>query len=110
MIEKKTVLVLGAGASEPYGFPTGEKLLKDIVDIFKHRPLPPLHASLREFGFEDDFIRDFVKELNGSGRHSVDAFLEDRKDFERIGKAAMIAALVPKEDPLTILDHSKNEH
>jgi len=27
MIEKKTVLVLGAGASILYGFPTGEELL-----------------------------------------------------------------------------------
>jgi len=35
MIEKKTVLILAAGASKPYGFPTGEELLREIVDIAK---------------------------------------------------------------------------
>lgn len=30
MIEKKTVLVLGAGANAPYGFPTGKGLVREI--------------------------------------------------------------------------------
>jgi len=38
MIEKRTVLVLGAGASKSYGFPTGEELLHQIVDINQHSP------------------------------------------------------------------------
>jgi hypothetical protein len=109
MIERKTVLVLGAGASIPYGFPTGEKLLRDIVDIKHHGPTP-LENHLRECGFLPKDIQHFVNELNRSGRHSVDAFLEHRTEFERIGKAAMIAALIPKEDPATILDHSNIEH
>jgi hypothetical protein len=109
MIEKKTLLVLGAGASKPYGFPTGEELLRQIVDIKQHGPTP-LEDSLRECGFEVNEIKGFVNELHSSGRKSVDAFLEHRTEFERIGKAAMIAALIPKEDPATILDHSNNEH
>ncbi len=109
MIEKKTVLVLGAGASIPYGFPTGEELLKDIVKIFQYSPTP-LGDSLRDCGFRDDLIKDFVNQLNRSGRKSVDAFLEHRTEFERIGKAAMIAALIPKEDPAKLFDRSNNEH
>jgi len=35
MINKETVLVLGAGASMDYGFPSGEGLLQDIVNILK---------------------------------------------------------------------------
>ena len=33
MISKNTVLVLGAGASMDYGFPSGEELLQDIINI-----------------------------------------------------------------------------
>jgi hypothetical protein len=35
MIKKETVLVLGAGASMDYGFPSGEYLLQDIVNTLK---------------------------------------------------------------------------
>ncbi len=31
MIEEPTVLVLGAGASLPYGFPTGSQLVSDAL-------------------------------------------------------------------------------
>lgn len=32
MFEKKTVLILGAGASVPYGYPTGQELISKIID------------------------------------------------------------------------------
>ena len=32
MIEEKTVLILGAGASMEYGFPSGEELIEDIIN------------------------------------------------------------------------------
>ena len=34
MITRKTVFILGAGASEPYGYPRGKDLLIAQVDIF----------------------------------------------------------------------------
>jgi len=34
MIKEKTVLILGAGASKPYGFPTGEELRREIIDNY----------------------------------------------------------------------------
>ena len=34
MIERPTLFVLGAGASEPYGYPTGAELRRYICDIF----------------------------------------------------------------------------
>ena len=38
MIEVPTCLVLGAGASAPYGFPVGETLMDDIIDKVATRP------------------------------------------------------------------------
>ena len=34
MIKDKTVLILGAGASVPYGYPTMDKLRNDIIEKF----------------------------------------------------------------------------
>ena len=33
MITKPTVLVLGAGASNPYGYPLGGELLGDVISM-----------------------------------------------------------------------------
>jgi len=33
MITKPTVLVIGAGASKPYGFPTGQELRDYILEL-----------------------------------------------------------------------------
>jgi hypothetical protein len=109
MIEKRTVLVLGAGASKPYGFPTGEELLKEIVYV-EQDSATPVGNALQQCGFRDLHIREFVYEMNRSGRKSVDAFLEHRAEFEIIGKTAMIAALVPKENPPKLFDRSNDEH
>ena len=35
MINNDTVLVLGAGASMDYGFPSGEQLIEDIIKLFR---------------------------------------------------------------------------
>ncbi len=43
-------------------------------------------------------IADFVHALRRCGKSSVDTFLEHRIDFLNIGKAAMAAALIPRED------------
>lgn len=35
MIDNDTVLVLGAGASMDYGFPSGEQLIEDIINYLE---------------------------------------------------------------------------
>src|SRR5579863_1391995 len=36
MFEKQTLLVLGAGASRPYGFPLGDGLIKEIISSIRN--------------------------------------------------------------------------
>ena len=95
MIKSNTVLVLGAGASAPFDFPTGQGL-KDLVceETLQHSGTIHLLNSL---GFNTDIISRFRTALGNSGRLSVDAFLEYRDDFLDIGKIAIAAALLPFE-------------
>lgn len=36
MFQKQTLLILGAGASKPYGFPLGEELINEIIKHIRH--------------------------------------------------------------------------
>lgn len=62
MIEIPTCLVLGTGASVPYGFPSGIDLRKRILKNFTDRRW---HDLLSELRFEDeDFIASFHSDFN----------------------------------------------
>jgi len=98
MILKPTVLVLGAGASAPYGFPCGRKLLLDICKALSS-PSSSLSKKLIEYGFHWQDIVEFQKGLDLSNQPSVDAFLEKRPQFVEVGKAAIVCSLIPYEQP-----------
>ncbi len=96
MIDIPVVLVLGAGASHPYGFPLGTELRNIIVgstlgDSSRFRDL------IRQSGFEWEEFVAFQSELLLSRFASVDAFLEHRKEFVQIGKTAMAYVLIGRE-------------
>jgi hypothetical protein len=96
MIGRRTVLILGAGASVDYGFPTGRKLLLDICrNTNKDKSL--FHFLNRTMGFEAEKIQQFQEALLNSQAPSVDLFLENRREFEELGKAAMGASLISYE-------------
>ena len=66
MIRKRTVFVLGAGASAAYGFPSGAKLADEIcrrMSTAKH----PFTNQLRAM-FGDQAIETFPREFLRSGR------------------------------------------
>jgi hypothetical protein len=96
MLTKKTVLVLGAGASEPFGFPTGIQLSQQVYE--KLEPPHTAHHWLTGLcGYTVDQVAQFRRSFFLSGKNSVDAFLEYRDDYMQIGKAAMAAILIPYE-------------
>ncbi len=96
VIEKNTVLILGAGASVDYGFPTGRRLLFEICsDLSDDANL--FNFLSRSMGFPPEDIRRFRSALLSSQAPSVDLFLENRRDFERLGKNVIAAALLPHE-------------
>ncbi len=76
MIRKNTVLVLGAGASCPYGFPTGTQLRDAIRNLHNITKLDPRLALYDECGVSLPEIRGLGIEFRYSGVKSIDAFLE----------------------------------
>src|SRR6266496_3026673 len=87
MIQRPTVLILGAGASHPYGYPLGWDLAR---------------CEAREGD-----VNEFRTRLQGSGLTSLDAFLEGNEDeLVRIGKLIIAAELLSSVDQakLTNLD------
>jgi len=101
MDERKTVLILGAGASWPYGFYTGAELIKRICERFED-----LHAKLTLDDNKRPELRAegraFAQTLRRSGATSIDAFLEHRPKLRGTGKVAIASVLLPceKEDAL----------
>src|SRR5438445_5956235 len=106
MITQQTVLVLGAGASKPFGFPSGKELLERITrQICGHKPdQSTLGEALLAFGASELDVAQFGSALHHSQRNSVDAFLEFRPEFLNVGKAAIIASLIPYESPARLFE------
>lgn len=94
MIEKKSVLILGAGASKPYGFPLGSEL-RDAV-IGQAKEIRRVKSEL-DLGFESSDYQSFSKNLSHSGYSSVDAFLEENTEWDWVGKPAIALQLLASE-------------
>lgn len=93
MITKPTVLVLGAGASKPYSYPTGIELSENIIGQLTvgNQQYNALHNIC---GLTADQIEQFRRTFFESGKNSIDAFLEHRPDLMPIGKAAIAAVMI----------------
>jgi hypothetical protein len=96
MITVPTVLVLGAGASAPYGFPSGSGLRDNIIGTL-NSPESASFKQLREMSASVSLLANFGEALSYSGMSSVDAFLEHRREFIEVGKVAIAQALIPLE-------------
>ncbi len=100
MIDTPTALILGAGASSPYNFPTGYQLYEAVCNGRWNRPEGPevdIRLATEMSGFTDyDAMREV---LRSSGYESVDTFLGKRTEYMAVGKAAIAATLIPFEDP-----------
>jgi hypothetical protein len=96
MIKRKLVLVLGAGASMPYGFPSGVGLRDELVRELESGGTQ-MFARLVDSGCKQGQIKEFRLALKTSGKYSVDAFLEHRPEFLDVGKKAIAHALMNRE-------------
>ena len=108
MISIPTVLILGAGASAPYGFPLGIGLRNKIVEnLSQNFPNGPFIKQLLESGFSTAEIENFRDAFFYSGKASIDAFLENRSDYLDLGKAAIAQELMKYESKGLLFDTTK---
>lgn len=96
---KRTVLVLGAGASYPYGFPLGEDLKKDLLLALRSD-----HVSadqVKSLGCGDALIEKFKESLERSSHRTIDELLETKPKFRQIG-AFLIASVIAGHEHLSL--------
>jgi len=111
MIKRESVFILGAGASRPFGYPTGRQLREKILEDLKDPESLNLAKDSNEYlervvrfqrfeemGFKKKDVLSFRDAFNRSIRYSIDAFLEDRDEFIPLGKRAIADILIPCED------------
>jgi hypothetical protein len=94
MINKPTTLILGAGASVPFGFPTGYALLQKALSWANTKIGGTNPQILKWLGIEKAKLDLFREALSMSGKKSVDSFLEHRPEFLDIGKAVIALELI----------------
>jgi hypothetical protein len=93
MFNKKTVLILGAGASIPYHFPSGKGLIHEIIHG-QHRGYDSLIKSYLPRGIS---VERFRSSLHKSKPSSIDTFLEKNPTLIDAGKIAIASVLLPRE-------------
>ena len=101
MIGRKTLFVLGAGASMPYKFPSGEGLYREICHGMPEGNFQYQIDFARlagECGVVKSDVEEFRLTLTRSGANSIDTFLAYRPEFERIGKLAIAYAIGHREN------------
>lgn len=98
MINTQTLFILGAGASWPYGFPTGQGLREYIIYKFPEyyrQILTPYYnrsrSSMDEAMVEVDH---FIKAFKGAPRTTIDDFLSINPAYQNIGKKAIATSIL----------------
>lgn len=96
MLNKRTVFVIGAGASVQYGFPLGQGLVRDIVAATQ--PGGTYLHAFTEMGFTLEECKLFHSRLRGSDASSIDTFLEGNAEpIIRFGKVAIAHSILRAE-------------
>ena len=106
MITVETVFILGAGASVPYGFPTGVQLRDRIYSETNQNH--QLFHLLQGCNQHEKLIEQFRNEFRDSGINSIDAFIAFRPQYQEIGELAIAGSLLPMEAKANLTGESGN--
>lgn len=103
MIEEPTVFILGAGASKPYGYPTGDDLRKFLCESYMNEIFAPYIASHHH---PEEYREALVRETNifiDNFFHaliSIDQFVSinrSNQDYHDFGKLAIASSILYHE-------------
>jgi hypothetical protein len=98
MITHPTVLILGAGASIGYGFPSGLQLKAQILQAITRKQGDEIYLDLlKSTSRNGEYLQDFYDNLLLSSEMSIDAFLEHNQQYSEVGRRAIANILLRKE-------------
>jgi hypothetical protein len=105
MIKDNTVLIVGAGAGVPYGFPTGYQLRINICNGIDEKLRKLKNYSEDELIYPEEVlqeVRRLAEVFNKSGVLSIDLFLARNPSFEEIGKYCIFTEIYTCEKKYNI--------
>ncbi len=110
MIKRDTVFVLGAGASQAYGFPSGAGLVDRICEQLQDPAGDNARILMKSGNFSIEDLKTFRRRLRQSRLNSIDAFLQRRTEYADLGKAGYSsrAAAMRRRRP-SVIDYRVNE-
>src|SRR6267143_1994619 len=94
----RTVFILGAGASQPYGLPTGYQLVPQILEILRLKK-----GDFESLGILPREMNEFEKRIRESNIIAIDDLLNQHPQFLELGKLAIAFALVQFEKKSELL-------
>jgi hypothetical protein len=94
MPTENTLLILGAGASIPYGFPSGRALSRDIWRLVLH---PDENRVFNLLGFADADVQAFKEQFRRADM-SIDEFLNANQHLGDLGKAMIAMQIIRSEN------------
>ena len=103
MIKDKCVLLLGAGASAPYGFPIGSELkrmiCKNFESVWKKFVFDRTKPPFDDFYLEEQkqIAKQFVNDFKNFDHDSIDLFLDIFREYSDIGKKAIYLTILESE-------------
>jgi hypothetical protein len=101
MIKTSTLFILGAGASKPFDYPTGDELRHQIFFNEEHE-----NGIVKAYNTQNDPMLNemhrsshakFKQQFGQSGDYSIDSFLEHRSEYMDIGKMYIAKILMSHE-------------
>lgn len=107
MIDVPTLFILGAGASKPYGYPTGIELRSEIIRnlsseieglLTKSSLMPRQKVSLQRQA------KEFLEHFSRSPVDSIDKYLALNPYFSYIGKIAITLCILKNEKTSKFLE------
>jgi len=111
VITRKTILILGAGASKPYGFPLGGELTDILIAQLVSHGGTSIHDDLLQHcEIAPEELTDFLRAFSRSGLSSIDSFLARRDEYSRLGKLAIAWALCSCESRDWITRRGNDDH
>jgi hypothetical protein len=104
MFTKNTVLVLGAGASCHYGYPTGDDLIGRILKTIEtgKRSMGPFEGDHLEPLLKNPDYKSFHERLLHHNSPSIDAFLtlySKERPMIEVGKTMIVYEILKAENP-----------